>query len=142
MGSPGGHSVTHRNGSSVSGRAIKYGQPHSTYSILQQHSLRWARLTITPGRGHLPKLSLQLPCWTWAALRNGLPSWAWALNVAVVCLIRQDSTFPKGRSPLVVVAGAVLKGHPMGTCGGFGTRPRFWFVCLWQRLLASRPCTF
>ena len=29
-----------------------------------------------------------------------------------------------------------------GVCRGFGTRPWFRFVCLWRRLLASRPRTF
>ena len=29
-----------------------------------------------------------------------------------------------------------------GRGGRVGTRPWCWFVCLWQHLLASRPCTF
>ena len=30
----------------------------------------------------------------------------------------------------------------VGAGGKFGTRTWCWLVCLWWRLLASRPCTF
>ena len=35
-----------------------------------------------------------------------------------------------------------VEGAVPGRAGGFGTRPRCWFVCLWRRHLASRHCTF
>ena len=42
--------------------------------------------------------------WQLSSLRKDEPKRAWPLVEAVVCLPHPDSTFPKGRSPLVVEA--------------------------------------